>query len=201
MSLPDALRPNGRAASVLMIGALALHELRYAIGYGSGAEEALARHGHAYMEQLVPVLVALSVALVAAAVLGPLTRRVPPGGPGSLLRRAGLYAGLLLAVFCAQELAEGWLAAGHPTGFEALLGHGGWVAVPLALGLGAVAALATRGLERIEVRFDEIQARGRHPRPHDGLGSYASGAESSPLAALTLAFGLARRPPPAALRI
>lgn len=186
---------------MLAIGALALHELRYAIGYGSGAEEALARHGHAYMEQLVPALVALSVALVAGALLGPLSRRVGPGGPGrGLLRRAGVYAGLLLAVFCAQELAEGWLAAGHP-GLDALLGHGGWVAVPLALGLGGLAAFATRGLERIEVRLDEHHARRRHPRPRIGLGSFAPGAEASPLAALTLAFGLARRPPPAALRI
>jgi hypothetical protein len=202
MSLPRAPRPNARATSVLLLGALALHELRYLLGYGSGAQEALARHGHAYMEQLVPALVALSVALVAGALLVPLNGRFAEAGPRlGVLRRAALYAGLMLAVFCAQELAEGWLSAGHPGGLEAMLGHGGWVAIPLALGLGAVAALATRGLERIEVRLSDVYARRHRPRTPIGLGSYSPGAETPPLAALTLAFGLARRPPPTALRI
>jgi hypothetical protein len=202
MDVARGLRPNARATSVLVIGALALHELRYALGYGSEAQEALARHGHAYMDQLVPALVALSVALGAAALLGPLSRRVARSGTGpALLRRAALYAGLLLAVFSAQELAEGWLAAGHPGGLEAVLGHGGWIAVPLALGLGAAAALATRGLERAGVRLDQAHTKRPHGGSKIGIGAYAPGAETPPLAALALAFGLARRPPPVALRI
>jgi hypothetical protein len=187
---------------VLLFGALVLHELRYALGYGSDAQEALARHGHAYLEQLVPALVALSVALVAGTLLASLTGRGAAAGQGGgLLGRAALYAGLLLTVFSAQELAEAWLAGGHPGGVDALVAHGGWTAIPLALALGAIAALATRGLERVEVRLAAAYSRRlRHP-PRIELRPHAAGAETAPLAALPLAFGLARRPPPAALLI
>jgi hypothetical protein len=203
MSLARGLRPIARATGVLLLGALALHELRYALAYNSGAGEALASHGHGYLEQLLPVLVALSVAFVSGAVLARLAGRVAASGRSeSLPRRALLYAALLLTVFCAQELAEGWLAAGRPGGLDALLAHGGWTAIPLALALGAIAALATRGLERVENRLAAARPRQRRPRLAPvALGSFASGAEISPLAASALAFGLARRPPPQALRI
>jgi hypothetical protein len=189
-----------RASGVLLVGALVLHELRYALGYGSDAQEALARHGHAYLEQLIPALVALSVALVGGTLLAPRSGRGAAAGRG-LLGRAALYAGLLLAVFCAQELAEAWLAGGHPGGVDALVAHGGWTAIPLALALGAIAAMATRGLERVEVRLAAAYSRRLRHRPRIELRSFAAGAETPPLAALPLAFGLARRPPPAALLI
>jgi hypothetical protein len=189
-----------RATGVLLLGALVLHELRYGLAYGAGADEALARHGHAYLEQLLPALVALSGALIAGALVGPLTGRIGDGRMGhGPMRRATLYAGLLLAVFSAQELTEAWLAAGHPDGIAALLGHGGWIAVPLSLVLGAIAAVATRGLERVERRI----AAARPPRPRRwGTAPRASAVPDTaarPLAIRALAFGLARRPPPQAL--
>jgi hypothetical protein len=187
---------------VLLLGAIVLHELRYALGHGSEAQEALARHGHAYLEQLVPALVALSAALVAAALIAPLSGRAASARRGRKpVVRAALYAGLLLAVFSAQELAEAWLASGRPDGLEALLGHGGWIAVPLALGLGGVAALATRGLERVEIRLAAAGARRRSRLARSEARPRARGAESTPLVAMPLAFGLARRPPPAPLLI
>jgi hypothetical protein len=196
------LTPNLRATALLLLGALLLHELRYALAFGAGADEALARHGHGYMEQLVPVLVALSGALLAGAVLAPLTGRLARVSPGSrLVRRTGIYAALLLAVFCAQELAEAWLASGHPDGIDAVLGHGGWVAIPLALLHGALAALATRGLEQVELRLLAVRQPHPSPTPAAGPGPVSEAAGVPPLATLTLAFGLARRPPPLSLPV
>jgi hypothetical protein len=192
--------PGARAGAVLALGALALHELRYLLGYGAEANAALSHHGHGYMEQLVPALVAMSAALIAAAVIAPLAGLAGASARGrGVLARAPLYAGLLLGVFWSQELAEAVLAGGHPGALEPLIGHGAWTAVPLAVLLGLAAALATGGLELVERRLAGVPPRHVAARDPLELGSRGTGAESRPLAALTLAFGLARRPPPAAL--
>jgi hypothetical protein len=182
---------------VLALGALALHELRYLLGYGADASAALSHHGHGYMEGIVPGLVAMSAALIAATLIAPLAgwATAPARGRG-VVARAPLYAGLLLGVFWSQELAEAALASGHPGGLEALFGHGAWTAVPLAGLLGLAAALATGGLEVVERRLAGVPPRPVAARAPLELGSPGTRAESPPLAALTLAFGLARRPPP-----
>jgi hypothetical protein len=184
---------------VLALGALALHDVRYLLGYGADANAALSHHGHGYMEQLVPALVAMSAAVIAAALIAPLAglAGAPGRGPG-VLGRAPLYTGLLLGVFWSQELAEAALAGGHPGAVEALIGHGAWTAAPLAVLVGLAAALATGGLELVERRLAGVTSRGLTARAPLELGSRGTGVESRPLAALTLAFGLARRPPPAA---
>ena len=52
-----------RATALVTVAALALHELRYLIGYGGGTPEALSSQGHGYL----PVAGALADALLVVA--------------------------------------------------------------------------------------------------------------------------------------
>jgi hypothetical protein len=199
----DALRRTSRtarAASLLSLAALVVHELRYLLAYGDRAGEALASQGHAYLSDLggalVTVTLATLLATLLAGVLSPAARRPARPAAAAFPRTAALYAIVTAAIFCAQELAEGALAAGHPAGPAAVLAHGGWIAFPLALAAGslcAVACLALQGVERSLARGAPTRrapARGLAPaEPH-------AAPARLPLASLNLAFGFARRPPP-----
>jgi hypothetical protein len=199
----DALRRTSRtarAASLLSLGSLAVHELRYLLAYGHRTGEALANQGHAYLSDLGGALVTLAfaslLATLLAGVLAPPARR-PAQPAGAAFRRvAALYALALLAIFCTQELTEGAVAAGHPAGLAAVLAHGGWVALPLALALGILCSLACLALQGVE----RTLARGacpRHaPRRPPALAEPHAAPARLPLASLSLAFGFARRPPP-----
>src|SRR5919109_261204 len=96
-------------------------------------------------------LAALAVLLLAAA-LATLIRgtevAVPVRAP--LARRIAVFAASLLAIYAGQESLEGILAAGHSLGVATLLADGAWIALPLALGIGALAAVIARALEGIE---------------------------------------------------
>jgi hypothetical protein len=181
-----------RLTAILAVGAFALHQLRYLLAFGSTDE--LAQQGHGYVTDLLaPIAV-----LVLAAALATLIRgtecasqtRAPLG------RRTAVFSGVLLAIFAGQESLEATMAAGHPAGLGALLANGGWLALPLALVIGTLAALLARALEEVERAIAVSHAerpklsrppvvRGR-PLPSRGLR----------LASAPLAFGLARRPPP-----
>ena len=190
-----------RRASLLALGALALHQLRYALAYGGGASSALARQGHSYLGDLAPLLVALALSLVCARLLAAAIGRLGAGPARGASWRAEwvAFAAALLAIFSAQELTEGALAAGHPGGLAAVLANGGWIAVPLAFAIAAIVAWADRALSGAE---RSLLARARRPtrgvrRPD---ASPLPEAPAVPrLATRTLAFGLARRPPPAPL--
>jgi hypothetical protein len=143
--MPRPRRPSLRTSALFYVGALSLHELRYLVGWGAGAERALGHQGHAYLAYAMPWAVAL-----AAAGLAQVVRRVgarrgegPDGGrPGTgawLVASAGL-----LGVYAAQETVEGVLAPGHPAGLAGVFGHGGLVAVPLALAIGGLIVIAER---------------------------------------------------------
>lgn len=189
---------RARATGVLALGVLALHELSFVV---TGGEPASVHAGHAYLAAAVPVVVMLATVLLAVSMLAPLG-----GGPlsrGSLgpLSRTLLYAGLLLGAFLVQELLEGLLepASAHP--LEHVLGPGAIVALPLALALGAVAALATRGLEGVEGLLAAVQALSP-PRPRRSRRKASRPAHEPPrlrAAGASLAFGFARRPPPLTL--
>jgi hypothetical protein len=198
----DALRRTSRtarAASLLSLAALAVHELRYLFAYGDRAGEALASQGHGYLSDLggalVTVILATLLATLLAGVLAPAARR--PARPAAAFpRTAALDAISTAAIFCAQELAEGAVAAGHPAGPAAVLAHGGWIAFPLALAAGALCAVACLALQEVERSL----ARGAPTRrvPARGLAPAEPHAAPArlPLASLNLAFGFARRPPP-----
>lgn len=193
--------PALRATALLALGALAVHELRYALAYGSDAGQALARQGHGYLGELAPALFVLALsAILGRLVAAALGRLREDARAQSTARHTALaFAAALAAIFCAQELAEGVVFAGHPGGLAAIFAHDGWLALPLALAVGFVAALADRLLAGAEHVLRHVRRRLRLPRPVAAAGPKRHPG-ARPLATLTLAFGLARRPPPAPFR-
>lgn len=182
-----------RLASLLALGAFAVHQLRYLLAYGDGSGRALAEQGHDYLASALPVLAALALAAVLATAL---RVRLGAGLSGtSWSRRIFFCAAALLSIYAGQELLEGTLAAGHPAGAAALLGGGGWVALPLASGLGSLVALAVRLLEGIEVALSRLWPRRLPARAPRVRGAARRERRANPLSS-PLAFGLARRPPP-----
>ena len=153
-----------RCFALLGAGALALHELRYLIAYGGDAGRALDEQGHGYLGT-VAALVAVAVVASAATLVAALVRgRGPAARPRSWRVRWLGASGALLAIYAAQELAEGMLASGHPEGLVGVAGHGGWIAVALAAVLGAAVAALLRGAEVALERFGGA-ARAPRPRP------------------------------------
>ncbi len=198
----DVLRRTSRtarAASLLSLAALAVHEFRYLFAYGPRAGEALANQGHAYLSDLGGALVTVALATLLgtllAGTLAPATRR-PGQSAGAFRRTAALYALALLAIFSAQELTEGAVATGHPAGLAAILAHGGWMAVPLAVAAGAVCSLVCLALRGVERTLARRAPRRRAPGRPPALAEPHTAPARLPLASLNLAFGFARRPPP-----
>lgn len=131
-----------RLGALLMLGSLAVHELAYRLGHGEGAEEALRAHGHAYLSVVSPLVVVL-----AGLVLGRGIARWASGRSTTVEGRWRLTSlwpvlGLALgAIFSVQELLEGLLVAGHPSGVGAVTAGGGWIAFAAAAAVGHVLAL------------------------------------------------------------
>jgi hypothetical protein len=142
---------GGRAASGALLppAAFAVHQLRYALAYGAGAGAELERTGHSYLHSMVPWL-SLLLALAAGGFLRALGRaftRQTTVGRYSLSFIALWLActGSLVAIFATQELLEGWLVLGHPSGLVGIFGYGGWWAVPVAACVALVLAAAYHG--------------------------------------------------------
>jgi hypothetical protein len=185
-----------RLAAILALGAFALHQLRYLIAFGGSSSAELAQEGHRYMSDLLPpVCVMVLAALVATLIRG--TEGASPAR-APLARRIGIFAGALLAIYVAQELLEGLLAPGHAAGLAAVFAGGGWIALPLAVTIGALSAVLAHVLEGVECVIAVIHAeRGPRSRAPAVRGS-ARSARGISLLSAPLAFGLARRPPPPA---
>lgn len=139
-----------RAAALIAVGALGVHDLRYLLAYHGHAARELALQGHGYLRVVTPLVAGL-VVLAGAAFAGRLMRAYAAGASGEprglpSTRRVWLAASaLLISIYSVQEWLEGELASGHPGGFDAPYSHGGWLAVPLALAIGLLIALALRG--------------------------------------------------------
>jgi hypothetical protein len=182
-----------RTSASIALGAFVLHQLRYLVGYGDGAGAALGAQGHAYLEAILPLMIVFATSslvgtFVAAAFLAPRTT--------AARRSAGwaFCAAALLVVFGLQETVEGLLFTGHPGGLSAVLGHGGWVAIPIAVAVGGVVSLLLSCLVCVERRLTEVRPSAL-PRAPAVVGR-ANPGEARRLASEPLAFGLARRPPP-----
>ena len=179
-----------RLASILAVGAFGLHQLRYLIAAGgtASAEE------HRYMADLLPPLAVLALAALLATLLrgteGASASRVP------LARRMAVFAGALLAIYIGQELLEGLLAAGHAASLTALVSAGGWIALPLAVAIGALAALLARALESVEGVISRVHSKRPLRSRAPAVRGRARAAHGVSRLASPLAFGLARRPPP-----
>jgi hypothetical protein len=123
--------------------ALAVHQLRYYLAFGSHASGRLAHEGHVYLAQATPFVVLLA-AVGAGATVGALARTWQRHGQTRAVRVWALCALTLVAIYCAQELLEGMFAPGHPAGVAGILGHGGWIAIPAGAAVAAALALALR---------------------------------------------------------
>ncbi len=128
---------DARLVALIALGALALHQLRYALAHGPEAGAALAREGHAYLELAAGPVLTLALAAIAVSVV----RRAWSGAARKLPSVPRTYVWItasLLVVFSVQELAEGALFEGHASGIAGLVGSGGWLALPLAAVIGAL---------------------------------------------------------------
>lgn len=131
-----------RAGAALSAGAFALHQLRYLAGH-----EATAGEGHGYLALAGP-LVALLCAIAFAQLAVAWQHQLEPGRRLPLQRLWFAAVAALLAVYFCQESLEGLLTPGRDA-VGALAADGGWVVLPLAVGLGLVVALLLRGAEAL----------------------------------------------------
>jgi hypothetical protein len=180
---------NVRLAAILAVGAFALHQLRYLIASGISSEHS----AHGYMADLMAPIAALVLAAALATLIRGTEGAAPARAP--LGKRIVLFAGALLAIYVGQESLEAMIA-GHASLADTMLG-GGWLALPLALGIGALAALVARALEAVERVIAIAHAKRERSRP-PAVSGRALPARGLSLAIAPLAFGLARRPPPPA---
>src|SRR5919198_708721 len=137
---------NVRLAAIVALGAFAVHQLRYLLAFGSSGE--LAEEGHRYMAALLPAIAVLFLAGIVATLIRGTEGASPSRTP--LIRRVAVFAAALLAIYVAQESIEGLLSAGHPAGPAASMANGGWLALPLALAIGALSALLAGAVEGVE---------------------------------------------------
>jgi hypothetical protein len=183
---------NVRLAAILAVGAFALHQLRYLIAPGASSGE-LAAHGY-MTDLLAPIAV-----LVLAGALATLIRGTEGASPtrAPIGRRMALFAVALLAIYVGQESLEAIVAADHAESIVATFTAGGWLALPLAVGIGALSALLARALEGVERAIAVVHAERVRTRAPAVRGR-ALPARAISLLSAPLAFGLARRPPPPA---
>ena len=186
---------------------LTVHQLRFQLAFGDRAEGRLASEGHQYLGALAPLatmLLAIGVGLFLARVARA-WRRGSEGSEGAAPASAFprlwlLAAALLLAIYCGQELLEGFLASGHPQGIAGVFGQGGLWAIPLSALLGVVVALGLRAADaavrwaaarRARPRLRRARVR-RYRRPLDvllalrePLAGSAAGRAPPPVASVT----------------
>jgi hypothetical protein len=139
--------PTVRLAALIAASALAVHELRYLIGFGGRSGEELAARGHGYLPVagvFAAILIALATAELIVAVRHARRSRVAERMPRPVRAWLGITAAVL-ATYAGQELLEVALVHGRASGIDALVADGGWSALPLAGLLGAVASLLLRG--------------------------------------------------------
>jgi lysylphosphatidylglycerol synthetase-like protein (DUF2156 family) len=160
-----------RAAALMPAAVLTVHQLRFQLAFGAHTNGKLAAEGHQYLVALVPLaamLVAVAAGLFAARLARAWSGEEGENGrlPG-YIRLTLTIAATLLAIYCCQELLEGFLSTGHPEGLQGVFGEGGWWAAPLSLVLGGVVALALRGAGAA-IRWAVARSRRaaqRHSRP------------------------------------
>lgn len=186
-------------AALVPPAAFAVHQLRYALAFGSDSGHELAAQGHGYLSSLTPIVVA-AVALAFGAFLTRLARawstgQGEPAGHGRLARLWLVAAAGLLALYAGQELLEGALAAGHAPGLAGVFGDGGAWAVPAALAVGGLLALVVRGARAVVALVARARRRReRHPLTEPRLRRPALVVLRAPA---PLAGSAAGRAPPA----
>jgi hypothetical protein len=188
----------GRVA-LLPPAAYAVHQLRYLLAYGGRASTMLRATGHSYLHSVVPWLVAL-IALAVGSLLyragrACATRAAPRSRHVSFGALWALCALALITIFACQETLEGIFATGHPGGWSAVFGDGGWWAVPMAVVIGLVLAFAFRGASWAVRRAAAIRRPLALPRGAPPRGSPRPEPVFMLLSAPLLAGWCSRGPP------
>jgi hypothetical protein len=195
----SAVRGLARA-TVLPAAAIAVHQLRYWLAFGSSAGIEFQRQGHSYLHSVAPWIV-VALAWAAGAFLSALGRAMhghtsAPRYGLSLLALWLVCAASLVAIYSGQEFLEGVLATGHPSGMAGIFGYGGWWAIPAAVCVGLVLAALLHGARWV---LHEVAARRAHPAPPPSAPGVAlprpAGLSLPRLA--PLALGWCGRGPPA----
>jgi hypothetical protein len=194
----SAVRGLARAA-VLPAAAIAVHQLRYLLAYGSTASVELQRQGHSYLHSVAPWIV-VALAWAAGTFLSALGRAMnghtsAPRYGLSLVALWLICAASMVVIYSAQEFLEGLLATGHPAGLVGIFGYGGWWAIPAAVCVGLVLAALLHGARWV---LHEVAARRvRPPRAPSSLGRSGPRPADVSLPRLApLALGWCGRGPP-----
>lgn len=198
---PRLRLPQGSGFLLVPAAALAVHQLRYSLAYGSKANSQLAAQGHSYLNSLAPWTV-LALGIGATLFLRRVAQALASGDAGRPRRRsfAALWSlsGLgLLGVYAVQETLESFLSSGHPGGLAGVFGHGGLWAVPASAAVGLVVALVLRAGGVVL----EAAARFARESPRQRPLRLVLPAGVRPAVARPLASSAAGRAPPRALRV
>jgi hypothetical protein len=152
--------PRLVVTSYVVLGAFGVHAIRYALGSGRGVHPA-----HGYLAGVPPLLAGVLALALARLAFAAIDQRAAAGG--SLGWRVRWLSGAVgfLALYAVQENAEALTTTGQLVGPLALLAHGGWTVVPLAVMAGGVLAALLRGteaaLERLAIAFAGGRLRSR----------------------------------------
>jgi hypothetical protein len=190
---------RSRGLLLLPVGAFVVHQLRYRIAYGDQASAQLAAQGHSYLDSFAPWLVLL-LCLAAGSFLVRVVQALATGR--STERRRSFIATwiaascLLIAIYAVQEFLEGLVAAGHPAGLAGIVGHGGWWAAVVAIGVGFVTSALLHAAGAVVRGAARAAARRRRGRP--GLHLPPAIAAVSVVRLRPLAAARAGRAPPVA---
>lgn len=179
-------RPRaGSLLGPLLCAALVLHELGYL----------LARTACERGEGLgiaVTIGVAIFVSAAWSVILVPILSRSLEVGRG--LAVAAVVALALLSIFLSQETVESLLLGDHPAAAQAVLA----VLAPLCMAFGALAACISRLLYRVAVAIVSAVAAAWRRIGHAPAATATRSLERGrAITASPLAYGLAKRPPPA----
>lgn len=138
-----------RSALLLLAAAFAVHQLRHYLtvgDHGHGGVGGLTSHAMEVQGAglVVALLLAAIIGKVAVASRGDSATRV------RVLRVWPLTVLAVLTVYGAQELVAGAACSSLPIALSEMTAASGWVAAPLALGFGALIALAVGVARRLE---------------------------------------------------
>lgn len=187
-------------AALVPLAALAVHQARYLLAFGSDSGHELAVEGHHYLTGLAPWIV-VSCAMAFGLFLTRISRAWRTGhaetSPRALLGRLWLACALgLVAIYTGQELLEGLLSTGHPGGLAGVYGDGGLWALPAAAVVGLALALVVRASSRVVAFVARLSVRRARSHPHRSLPDFALPAFVERLSPAPLATAAAGRAPP-----
>jgi hypothetical protein len=139
-----------RAFALLGAGAVAIHQLRYALAYGNAAPQELAVHNHGYFDLALPAVATVFVVALAAVLIRIARGRAAAPDRGTSLTALWLCCALALGtIYGVQETLEG----------AGALAGGGWIGFALAFPAGLLVALAIRGADAAEIRIPAVVLR------------------------------------------